>query len=125
MGVNIEVLQQGNGVKPPQGDIVTVHYTGKLEDGTVFDTSYKRGVPYEFVLGRNSVGETSILTISPVYRLNSALSISNSSLSSIKKLNITNTDFGYGESGFGGIIPANSTLIFEVKLLEFRPLNNY
>ncbi|GAM23234.1 hypothetical protein SAMD00019534_064090, partial [Acytostelium subglobosum LB1] len=107
MGVDIETKVQGNGKKPGKGQTVSVHYVGTLTNGTEFDSSRKRGKPFEFVLGRGQVikgwdegvaqmtqGEKSILTISP--------------------------DFGYGASGIGGVIPGNATLIFEVELLSFR-----
>lgn len=88
-----------------KGDRVTVHYTGTLEDGTKFDSSHDRGIPFTFNLGAGEViegwdegivgmkvGETKILTIPP--------------------------EKGYGEYGTpDGSIPPNSTLIFEVTLL--------
>ena len=106
MGVQVETIKTGSGPKPTKGRKVTVHYTGKLTNGKVFDSSVQRGQPFSFTLGvgqvikgwdqgvaQMSVGEKAILTISP--------------------------DFGYGARGVPGLIPANSTLIFEVELLSF------
>ena len=87
------------------GDTVLVHYTGKLQDGTVFDSSVSRGVPFSFTLGENRViagweqgilgmteGEKKTLTIPP--------------------------ELGYGAMGVPGVIPANATLIFNIELVD-------
>ncbi|KAF2068610.1 hypothetical protein CYY_010067 [Polysphondylium violaceum] len=107
MGVDIDVITKGNGVKPPKGSSVNVHYVGTLTNGTVFDSSRKRGTPFSFKLGAGQVikgwdegvaqmskGEKSKLTISP--------------------------DYGYGARGAGGVIPPNATLIFEVELIDWK-----
>ncbi|EFA82869.1 FKBP-type peptidylprolyl cis-trans isomerase [Heterostelium album PN500] len=107
MGVDKVVIKAGNGIKPPKGVTVTVHYIGKLKDGTIFDNSIKKGVPYTFKLGfgkvikgwdqgvaEMSVGEKAELTITP--------------------------DLGYGARGIPGVIPGNSVLIFEVELITFK-----
>lgn len=99
-----EVLQGGMDRRAAQGDTVAVHYAGKLEDGTKFDSSIDRGEPFSFTLGEGrviqgweqgvlgmKVGEQRKLTIAPA--------------------------LGYGEAGVPGAIPGNSTLIFEVELL--------
>lgn len=108
-GLAIEVLQQGQGEDTAQaGDLVTVNYTGYLEDGTKFDSSLDRNEPFTFPLGQNQViqgwekgivgmqvGEKRKLTIAP--------------------------ELAYGEQGTpGGPIPPNATLIFEVELLNIR-----
>ena len=100
-----EVLEAGDGPIPAEGDTVRVHYTGTLEDGTVFDSSLDRGEPIEFPLGQGfvipgweigiaemQVGEKAILTIP------SALA--------------------YGPQGSPPTIPPDATLIFEVELVE-------
>ena len=108
MSFNVQTVKPGNGQKPPKGSKVTVHYTGKLTNETVFDSSVKRGTPFVFTLGQGevirgwdegvaqmSVGEKAILTCPPAY--------------------------AYGNSSVGnGLIPANSTLIFEVELISFK-----
>ena len=99
-----ETIIQGSGSKAELGMRVQVHYTGKLDDGTVFDSSVPRGEPFVFTLGQRQViqgweegilgmlvGETRILTIPPA--------------------------LAYGSSGVGDIIPPNATLIFDVQLL--------
>jgi len=104
--LKIETTVEGTGAIASKGDEVSVHYTGRLESGTVFDSSVERGTPFSFVLGEKrvingwefgvlgmKVGEKRILTISP--------------------------KLGYGSSDYGPI-PANSTLIFEVELLEIK-----
>ncbi|MCG2690346.1 FKBP-type peptidyl-prolyl cis-trans isomerase [Candidatus Parcubacteria bacterium] len=108
-GLKIEVLQEGTGEQVSKaGDLVTVHYTGTLEDGFKFDSSIDRGEPFTFPLGQGSViqgwekgisgmkvGEKRRLTISP--------------------------ELGYGEQGTpGGPIPPNATLIFEVEMISMR-----
>jgi len=99
-----ETIIQGSGSKAELGMRVQVHYTGKLDDGTVFDSSVPRGEPFVFTLGQRQViqgweegilgmlvGETRVLTIPPA--------------------------LAYGSSGAGDIIPPNATLIFDVQLL--------
>jgi len=105
MGVTKEITKPGNGQKPNLGDKVQVHYTGTLSDGSVFDSSHKRGKPFQFTVGIGQVikgwdegvlamevGEKAILKITP--------------------------DYGYGARGAGGVIPPNADLIFEVEFLS-------
>ena len=103
-GIQVEQLVAGNGEVPKAGDVVRVHYTGWLVNGTKFDSSVDRGEPFQFVLGRGQVikgwdegvaqmrvGDKIRLTIPP--------------------------ELGYGARGAGGVIPPNAPLIFEVELL--------
>ena len=103
----IEVLEEGTGETSKTNDKLTVHYTGWLEDGTKFDSSVDRGLAFIFTLGTGQVikgwdegmlnakvGEKRKLTIPPA--------------------------LAYGESGMGSIIPPNSTLIFEVKIINIQ-----
>jgi FKBP-type peptidyl-prolyl cis-trans isomerase len=101
----VETVTPGDGKTfPTLGGSVTVHYTGRLTNGNVFDSSVTRGEPFVFNIGRGqvirgwdegvakmSVGEKAMITCPPSY--------------------------AYGARGFPPVIPANSTLVFEVELL--------
>lgn len=104
-GLEYALLQEGEGDEAKEGDSVSVHYSGWLEDGSLFDSSISRGNPFPFTIGQGSVipgweegvvgmkvGETRQLRIPP--------------------------DLAYGEQGFPPQIPANSTLIFNVELIQ-------
>lgn len=101
-GVTVTELKAGTGAQPTAADTVTVNYRGTLADGTEFDSSYKRGTPASFPLGRvvpcwtqglqkMKVGEKAKLVCPPAT--------------------------AYGDRGVGAI-PPNSTLTFEVELLK-------
>lgn len=103
-GLQYQVITEGKGAKPKAADSVSVHYSGKLLDGTQFDSSYERKEPAQFVLNSVVPGWTEALQLMPV--------------GSKYKLWIP-ANLGYGEQGTpGGPIPPNSTLVFEVELLE-------
>ena len=91
--------------KPETGKKVKVHYKGMLLDGTVFDSSYKRNQPYEFTLGIGQVIKGWDEGIS-------LLGVGD------KASFIIPSDLAYGESGAGGVIPPNATLVFEVELIS-------
>lgn len=109
MGVDVEVLSPGDGQTfPKTGQTVVVHYTGTLNNGKIFDSSRDRGVPFKFRIGKGEVikgwdqgvaqmcvGERARLICSP--------------------------DFAYGSRGHPGVIPPDSTLIFDVELLKVEP----
>jgi len=104
--VKIEVLQEGTGEPSKNGDELTVHYTGILEDGTKFDSSVDRGTPFSFTLGAGQViqgWEQGML---------------NMKVGEKRKLTIPYS-LGYGENGYGPI-PPKATLIFEVELLKIN-----
>ncbi|EWC44417.1 FK506-binding protein [Drechslerella stenobrocha 248] len=108
MGVEKNILRAGNGTNFPRvGDRVGIHYTGRLENGQEFDSSISRGEPlftrigvgqvikgWDEAIVTMSLGEKAILTIS--------------------------SDYGYGASGFPGLIPPHATLIFEVELVKIN-----
>ncbi|KAI9933681.1 hypothetical protein ASPWEDRAFT_53378 [Aspergillus wentii DTO 134E9] len=107
MGVTKQTTAAGDGVNfPKKGDHISMHYRGHLEtpNGPEFDSSYKRNAAFETPIGvgrvikgweegvpQMSLGEKAYLTITP--------------------------DYGYGARGFPPVIPANSTLVFEVHLV--------
>lgn len=104
MSLMIEDIVEGTGKTAEKGKVITVHYTGCLTDGTKFDSSLDRREPISITLGVGQVirgwdegfdgmkvGGKRKLTIPP--------------------------EMGYGAQAVGGVIPANSTLVFEVELL--------
>ena len=104
--LEIEDLMIGEGAEAVRGDQVTVHYTGWLLDGTKFDSSHDRGQPFTFKLG---VGEV----IEGWDR-----GVRGMQTGGVRKLTIP-SELAYGDRAVGGgLIPANSTLVFEVELLD-------
>ncbi len=96
------MLVAGEGQIPAREDKVRVHYTGTLIDGTVFDSSVKRGQPAEFPVNGVIAGWIEALSTMPV--------------GSKWRLTIPH-NLAYGERGAGASIPPFSTLVFEVELL--------
>ena len=105
--LQVEKYQEGSGQMAEKGKMVSVHYTGTLENGQKFDSSRDRGQPIEFPLGvgyvipgwdqgiaQMRVGDKARLTIPG--------------------------NLAYGEAGVPGIIPPNATLIFDVELMDVR-----
>lgn len=101
-GLQYKVIKKGSGAKPKKEDVVKVHYTGKLADGTVFDSSYDRGEPAEFPVAAVIPGWTEALQLMNVGSTYSLVIPSN---------------LAYGERG-GGPIPPNSVLFFDVELID-------
>jgi FKBP-type peptidyl-prolyl cis-trans isomerase len=102
-GLQYEVIIPGNGPKPTALDTVRVHYRGTLINGNEFDSSYSRGQPAEFPLNGVIAGWTEglqLMNTGGKYRL------------------FIPSDLGYGSQDMGPQIPPNSTLIFEVELLD-------
>ncbi len=102
-GLQYEVLSEGEGAKPAETDIVTVHYKGTLLNGDTFDSSYDRGQPIQFPLDRVIPGWTEgvqLMKTGAKHRL------------------FIPAHLAYGEMGSGDKIGPNETLIFEVELLD-------
>ena len=104
-GLQYEIVKEGDGPTPNRGDRVTVHYTGKLIDGTVFDSSVERGEPATF-------GVTQVIP-GWVEALQMMKTGSQWRLYSPSKL-------AYGPNGAGGVIGPNATLIFDVELIKIE-----
>ena len=102
-GLQYEVITEGKGAKPKATDRVKCHYEGQLKNGKVFDSSVKRGEPAVFGVNQVIPGWVEALQLMPV--------------GSKWKLYIP-SDLAYGEKGAGEAIAPNSTLIFEVELLD-------
>ena len=102
-GLQYQVLQQGNGEKPKATDKVKCHYHGTLINGTVFDSSVERGTPAVFGVNQVIPGWVEALQLMPV--------------GSKWRLFIP-SNLAYGEIGAGEMIEPNSTLIFDVELLD-------
>ena len=90
-----------------QGDVLLVHYEGRLEDGTVFDSSYQRGTPFQFTLGAGDV-------ISGWDQ-----GVEGMKVGEVKELVIP-PELAYGETGIPNVIPPDATLYFKVELLEIQ-----
>ncbi len=102
-GLQYEVLASGEGATPKETDRVTVHYRGTLENGTEFDSSYKRGQPAVFPVNRVIRGWTEALQL----------------MKEGDKWRLTiPSELAYGSRGAGASIPPNATLIFEVELIK-------
>jgi FKBP-type peptidyl-prolyl cis-trans isomerase FkpA len=107
MGVQIEEIRQGTGAEARAGHTVIVHYVGTLTDGKKFDSSRDRGKGFSFQLGAGDV------------IAGWDQGVAGMKVGQIRKLTIS-PDLAYGAGGFPPVIPPNSTLVFEVELLEVR-----
>ena len=105
-GLQYRIITEGSGTENPSpSNIVTVHYSGKLTDGTEFDSSYKRNQPASFPVDGVIRGWTEALQLTHVG----------------DKWGLTiPSDLAYGRQGAGNAIPPDATLIFEVELLEIK-----
>ncbi|WP_395053560.1 peptidylprolyl isomerase [Flavobacterium sp.] len=106
-GLRYKMIQKGSGKNAENGKTVAVHYEGSLETGKVFDSSYPRKKPIEFKLGQGQVIEgwdegIALLQVGDKARF------------------VIPSHLAYGESGAGGVIPPNATLIFDVELMDVR-----
>jgi peptidylprolyl isomerase len=106
-GLKYYDIVEGEGETPEAGQTVVVHYTGWLEDGSVFDSSLQRGQPFALVLGEGKVidgWEQGLKTMKV----------------GGKRQLVIPPELGYGEQGAGNIIPPNATLTFEIELIEIQ-----
>ena len=104
-GVQKKILDQGiEGKKPMKGDFIEAHYIGKLPDGTVFDTSEKRGKPIKVPIGVGKVVK------------GWDIALQNMNLGEVAGLIVTQ-EYGYGSRGKKGMVPPNSTMLFLVQLV--------
>lgn len=106
-GLRYQIIQKGNGKPAQKGRTVSVHYSGSLENGKVFDSSYNRKKPIEFPLGMGHVIEGWDEGIQLLKEGDKARFVIPPYL-------------GYGERGAGGVIPPNAVLVFDVELMEVK-----
>ena len=104
-GLQYKVITAGTGKKPSSSSKVLVHYRGTLIDGTEFDSSYARGEPVEFGVGQVIKGWQETL---PLMAAGSKWQI------------VVPSDLAYGQRGAGGSIGPNSTLLFDIELIEIK-----
>ncbi len=107
-GLYYKITQPTEGKKASIGDVVSVHYAGKLIDGTEFDSSFKRGEPIEIPIG---VGQVIKGWDEGILLLNEGESATL----------LIPSELGYGARGAAGVIPANAWLIFDVQLVKIKP----
>ena len=106
-GLRYQIIQKGNGKLAEKGKTVSVHYQGALENGEVFDSSYKRKQPIDFKLGAGQVIEgwdegIALLKVGDKARF------------------VIPAYLGYGSRGAGGVIPGDATLVFDVELMDVK-----
>ena len=104
-GLRYKIIQKGSGAQAEKGKSVSVHYEGSLDNGQVFDSSYRRKDPITFTLGIGQVIQGWDEGISLLKEGDKARFVIPSYL-------------GYGERGAGGVIPPNATLVFDVELVK-------
>lgn len=108
-GLEYEILEEGTGASPQKGNLVTVHYTGWLNDndqaGKQFDSSHKRNQPFQFYIGMGQVikgWDEGVIGMK---------------IGEKRRLYIP-AALGYGARGAGAVIPGNADLIFDVELIK-------
>ena len=108
-GLQINNIVEGEGAEIINHSKIQVHYTGKLQDGTKFDSSYDRGQPFSFQIGLREVIEGWEIGLM-------GMKVGG------KRTLIIPPELAYGERGAGDLIPPNTTLIFEVEIIDIQPL---
>ena len=103
--LKIEDLIEGTGKTAERGALITAHYVGWLEDGTEFDSSYKKNAPFQTVLSNKRVIQGWIVGLKDM------------KVGGKRRLNVP-AHLAYGERQIGNIIPPHSNLTFEIELLE-------
>lgn len=106
-GLRYQIIQKGSGKQAEKGKKVSVHYQGALDNGMVFDSSYKRKEPIDFTLGIGQVIEgwdegIALLQVGDKARF------------------VIPSYLGYGSRGAGGVIPPDATLVFDVELMDVK-----
>lgn len=106
-GLEYIEVEAGAGAQAERGKTVSVHYTGKFQDGKVFDSSITRGEPITFSLGKGNVikGWDEGIALMKVGG---------------KAQLIIPPNLAYGERGASGVIPPNATLVFDVELVSIK-----
>jgi FKBP-type peptidyl-prolyl cis-trans isomerase FkpA len=107
MGLQLDDVKVGTGAEATAGKSVTVHYVGTLTDGSKFDSSRDRAQGFTFRLGAGQVIQ------------GWDKGVAGMKVGGVRKLTIP-PDMGYGSRGFPPVIPPNSTLLFEVELLDVK-----
>ena len=106
-GLVVQDVIVGEGKTAENGDTLSAHYVGALQDGTVFDESYGRGQPIQFVLGSGQLIQGWDLGLVGVKEGG-------------KRRLIIPPELAYGAQGAGGVIPPNATLLFEIELVSVQ-----
>ena len=104
-GIAYKIIKEGTGIKPMRSDTVSAHYTGKLIDGKVFDSSVTRGEPSSFPLANVIKGWQEVL---PMMKVGSKWEV------------VIPPQLAYGQRGAGKSIGPMATLVFEIELLEVK-----
>jgi FKBP-type peptidyl-prolyl cis-trans isomerase FkpA len=107
MSLKVDEVKVGTGAEAASGKTVTVHYVGTLTNGSKFDSSRDRGQGFTFRLGAGQVIQ------------GWDKGVAGMKVGGMRKLTIP-PEMGYGAGGFPPVIPPNSTLVFEVELLDVR-----
>lgn len=104
-GLVVQDIVVGSGKAAENGDTLSAHYIGKLENGTVFDESYGRGQPIQFVIGSGQLIK------------GWELGLIGMKVGGKRRL-VVLPELGYGAQGAGSAIPPNATLLFEIELIS-------